>query len=198
MKTSPKTLIAALLLVGGVGVFVYTLARATIAPENEPEAAIQPVSKQVAVGGDLPVRLRIPRLNLDAHIQYVGIAKSGAMAVPSNFTDVAWYKAGTVPGFVGSAVMDGHVDNGLALPGVFKHLSDIAVGDEIDVVTASSSVRRFVVSEIATYPYQAVPTELLFNRADQARLNLITCEGVWIAGQKTYDERLVVYGVIKS
>src|SRR4051812_23415107 len=93
-------------------VFVATLARATLYYENEaeltqPKAAnsAHPVPKAEAT----PFRLRIPAINVDAKIQSVGLGKSGNMAVPSNYTDAAWYRDGPAPGQLGSAVIDGHV-----------------------------------------------------------------------------------------
>src|SRR6185503_17165796 len=107
------------------------------------------------------------------------------MGTPSNFTDVAWYKYGTVPGQVGSAVIDGHVDNGLALAGVFKHLTDIKNGADVYVITKEGTKIHFVVQDIQSYPYKSVPTTLLFNQKDRARLNLVTCAGTWVPGDKT-------------
>lgn len=121
------------------------------------------------------------------------------MGTPSNFTDVAWYKYGPVPGALGSAVIDGHVDNGLALAGVFKHLVDIKIGDRVTTVTRDGSQLQFAVVAIETYPYQDTPSSTIFATAtDTARLNLITCEGTWVPGGKTYDHRLVVYTQLVS
>ena len=111
---------------------------------------------------------------------------------PNNFTDVGWYKLGVIPGQPGSAVIDGHVDNGLDLAGVFKHLSDIKVGDDIYVVNRAGVQTHFVVSEIDSYDYQNVPTDLIFNQSGPAQLHLITCQGDWVSGGDTYDHRLVV------
>lgn len=176
-------------------VFATTLARAVLyVPSGEVVSstleAMAPA--RTALPSDLPQRLRIPTLSINATVQRVGIGKSGAMAVPTNFTDVAWYRLGTVPGVAGSAVMDGHVDNGLALAGVFKHLGEITVGDDVYVDTATSTL-HFVVTDIENYPYKDVPLEKVFLQHDTARLNLITCEGAWVQGEKTYDHRLVVY-----
>jgi LPXTG-site transpeptidase (sortase) family protein len=174
-------------------VFATTLVHATIyAPEDTAVVATSsvPVVAQLAY----PKRLQIPALSIDANVQYVGINGKGNMGVPNNFTDVAWYKDGTVPGQLGSAVIDGHVDNGLGLDGVFKHLSDIKIGDDIYVETADQqNVMHFVVDDIELYPYKDVPTDLVFNQTDAARLNLVTCDGAWVKGDKTYDHRLVVY-----
>jgi sortase A len=180
-------------------VFGATMVRALLyAPESEVPA---PGMAEDAPIEDVPEsshpdRLIIPRLDIDTDIQYVGVTASGNMGVPSNFTDVGWYKYGTVPGQRGSAVIDGHVDNGLGLAGVFKHLEDLDVGDDVFIETKGGSRLRFVVTEVATYGYKEVPGDMLFERADARRLNLITCGGSWIKAEKTYDERVVVYTVL--
>lgn len=195
MRVGLRLFIAIIMLAAGV-VFVTTLVRATLyAPEHEVAsstlAALAPARQ--ATEGELPERLRIPALDVSAYVRHVGINEKGLMATPGNFTDVGWYKYGAVPGFVGSAVMDGHVDNALALDGVFKRLGDLQVGDEIFVDTASSTQLRFVVEEVALYKASEVPAERLFNAKDAARLNLITCAGDWAEDQEGYDKRLVVY-----
>lgn len=196
------TIIAILAIVIGAGVFTFVLVHAVwFAPDAQvtDSAITPPASTATAVAaGDKPVRLLIPSLGVNANVQDVGIAASGNMAVPSNFTDVAWYRYGPVPGEVGSAVMDGHVDNGLSLAGVFKHLSDIKVGDDIYVKNQNGQTLHFKVSDIELYPYKSVPTDQIFNPKDTARLNLITCDGTWVQGQRTYDHRLVVYSVLQQ
>lgn len=195
MRLDRKKLAALLVLGLGAGIFALTLLQATVLPAAEEEGPRPPgaIAASEAAPADAPVRLRIEKLGVDAKVQHVGVAKSGNMAVPTNYTDVGWYRYGTAPGFLGSAVMDGHVDNGLALPGVFKRLSDLRPGDELVVEAASGAERRFAVVDVETYNYKEVPKEKLFTRTDAAWLNLITCDGTWIAGERTYDRRLVVY-----
>ncbi len=181
-----------LLTVGGVAIFAWTIINSTIiAPQEAPGPA--PATQSVVVQGDVPVRLTIPTLNIDAKVQQVGLTKAGAMGTPSNFTDVAWYKYGVAPGEVGSAVIDGHVDNALSLAGVFKHLADIQKGDDVYVATKSGEKLHFKVTDIEIYPYTDAPTNLIFEQKDAVRLNLITCDGTWIQGAHSYNERLVVY-----
>jgi len=172
-------------------IFITTTIRALwYAPEVEVPIA---ADIQEAAAGDVPSRLRIPALGIDAHVQQVGINASGNMATPNNFTDVGWYKYGPPPGFQGSAVLAGHVDNGLGLSGVFKKLNELSVGDEIQVENKNGERMDFRVVEIQTYPHDKVPNHILFARDDAARLNLITCEGDWLQSERTYDKRLVVY-----
>ncbi len=142
---------------------------------------------------NLPSRLIIPSLKINANVQYVGINDKGNMGTPKGFTDVAWYQPGIVPGQIGSAVIAGHVDNAIALDGVFKHLSDLKVGDDVYVEARDGNKTHFVVSEVKLYPYQSVPAPLIFGQRDTSRLNLISCAGTWLKDVKTYDQRLVVF-----
>lgn len=196
MKSFTRSIVW-LIVIAALAVFIVTLANATIfSPGSEITA---PNSVQATTNippKEQPDRLLIPRIGVDAHIQYVGVAKSGNMAVPTNYTDVGWFREGTVPGQVGSAVIDGHVDNGLSLAAVFKHLSELTVGDDIYIQTKDGSKLHFKVQEVAGYPYNGVDLQKLFNRTDAPRLNLITCEGTWIPSKKMYDGRHVVYAVL--
>ncbi len=181
--------------------FVWIAVRALwYAPDTEIAVPSQSVAiSSTSTTSSEPVRLLIPSLNINANVQDVGITKSGAMGTPSNFTDVAWYKYGPMPGAPGSAVIDGHVDNGLALAGVFKHLADIKIGDNVTVVEKDGSQKQFVVTDIKSYPYQNTPSNIIFDHnTDGAHLNLITCEGAWVPAGKTYDHRLVVYTKLTS
>lgn len=172
-------------------IFVSTLAQVLWQPTDSQLTV--PQSGLVVASSSPPVRLLIPSLNIDAAVQEVGVTARGNMGVPSNYTDVGWYRWGPAPGAKGSAVIDGHVDNGFGLSGVFKKLSELQKGDSVYVTTREQVTLHFVVTGIERYPYESAPTELVFSRQDKARLNLITCEGRWVAADKTYNQRLVVY-----
>lgn len=143
----------------------------------------------------LPARLLIPKLEIDANVQRLGITKNGNMAAPNNFTDVSWYKLGTLPGQTGSAVISGHEDNAVSLDGVFKHLEDLELGDDIYVVDEGGQKLQFRVIDKKVLPYNLTGPELenIFHQSDKARLNLITCAGDWVQSIKTNDKRLVIY-----
>ena len=192
-----------LVTLAAAGVFLFVLVHAVwYAPEEEGAAVAPPSSSGsstptvIASAKDVPVRLSIPSINVDTNIQDVGIGKTGNMAVPSNYTDVGWYRYGTLPGVVGSAVIDGHVDNGFGLDAVFKHISDLKPGDDIYLQAQSGEELHFVVEDVETYAAADVPLQELFTRADKARLNLITCAGQWEPDQDAYDHRTVVYAVL--
>ena len=151
------------------------------------------LAEKLRVVGAPPERIIIPSIGVNAYVQKVGINHKGDMGIPSNFSDVGWYKYGPLIGNAGSAVVAGHVDNALALDGVFKHLGELVPGAKIKIVTEKGQTVRFVVYDIQTYLYDNVPTELVFKKDDDAYLNLITCGGKWLGEKHSYDQRIVVY-----
>ncbi len=191
-----KLKIAALtFLVIGAAIFILTLIKGLLyVPEREmslkfAEAGVFDQKDQ----NNFPERIIIPKIDLDAHIEQVGLTFKGNMGTPKNFLSTGWYKYGTIPGSLGSAVIDGHVSDGFNLPGVFSDLHELQVGDDIYVRTNSDRMLHFVVVDVKSYPYKEVPREELFNKADAPRLNLVTCEGDWLGEEETAEKRLIVY-----
>lgn len=156
---------------------------------------VPPSLEQVEWIPELPVRLVIPTLGVDATVQYVGLDSSGSgeMAVPSNFTDVGWYKDGVRPGMDGSAVIAGHY-NGKGVPeAVFYNLQTLHVGDEIVIMSERRVEDIFTVVEVRSYEYDEAATEVFQSSDGIARLNLITCGGQWLSEEQRYDKRTVIF-----
>ncbi len=197
MRVRRNSIFAVVLIVAGVLLAGVVIVRAVW---HDPDTEIQLPSNIAAsvASSSPPRRLRIPTLGIDAAVQRVGINAKGNMAVPSNFKDVAWYKYGAAPGDEGSAVIDGHVDNGLSLAGVFKNLHNVQVGDEIEITAEDGTVLNFKVRETADYAYNNAVTENVFKAPGKHQLVLITCEGTWIPASKTYDHRLVVFADLEA
>lgn len=156
--------------------------------KTPPTIAQPTIVVRPAINHDFPVAVRVPAISLNTSVIPIGLTATGAMDVPSGKTLlVGWWKDGATPGDKGSAVFDAHVF------AAFQNLSKVQKGDDIYVVMHSGTLIHFVVEEVALYALDAVPRDTLFNRADSARLNLITCAGSFVADQNTYDHRLVVY-----
>ncbi|MDB5224586.1 MAG: peptidase sortase [Candidatus Adlerbacteria bacterium] len=191
--TTNKAVLAATLvsaaLFGAILVHATVYAPDDYAPPNVAAATSSPID---------PVRISIPSLSIDAAVQHVGINTKGNVGTPNNFTDVAWYQGSVAPGALGTAILDGHVDNGLQLAGVFKHLADITVGSDIYISAKNGTRLHFKVRDIVNYPYTAVPMADMLAQDLRPEIALITCEGAWVAGEKTYDHRLVVYATLAS
>jgi LPXTG-site transpeptidase (sortase) family protein len=144
------------------------------------------------VSSDVPQRLIIPAIGINANVQRTGVSKKGTMAVPTNYTDVGWYRYGSVPGESGSAVMAGHLDNGFGLSAVFKHLADLNAGDDVYVKDASGEMLHFKVRKVELLDPTS-STQEIFASSNSSHLNLITCEGDWIPSKKMYSGRRVVF-----
>lgn len=137
-----------------------------------------------------PVRLRIPKLQLDAPVVPVGRTSTGEMAAPEGRHDVGWYSYGYLPGVLGNATLAAHSwhEEG---EGAFSRLQDLVKGDTIEVETKTKQL-RFIVAHARSYPQTAQGLTEVFGPSDTARLNLVTCIGTWDEAAKRYEERLVV------
>ncbi len=140
-----------------------------------------------------PVRLLIPKINVDAKVEHLGLTSTGAMDVPRGPDNVGWYEPGTMPGAVGSSVMDGHASWRDNIPAVFDNLGELRVGDKIFVESENGTIVTFVVTRTKIYKSDADTTEVFNSTDGKAHLNLITCTGLWdeVAGSST--DRLVVF-----
>lgn len=142
----------------------------------------------------LPVRLKIPSIDVYASIENVGVTSEGAMEIPSNSVDVGWFNLGPRPGEEGNAVIAGHVDGESGATGVFVNLHKLKKGDKLYVEDSLGTVKTFVVSESRVYdPGYA---EEVFSAKDGVHLNLVTCDGVWDGTKKSYTKRLIVFADI--
>jgi LPXTG-site transpeptidase (sortase) family protein len=148
----------------------------------------QPGHQSVGV----PVRLKIPKIGVDAVVEDVGLTPDGSMGVPERLTDVAWYKLGPRPGQQGSAVIDGHRSSKQWMPGVFDNLHDLHPGDYLYVEDDRGATITFRVRESRIYDPDANAGDV-FSQSDGVHLNLITCDGAWNETQKSFSKRLVIF-----
>jgi sortase (surface protein transpeptidase) len=163
------------------------------APSATPDQALAQARAIVAAAAP-PMRLLVPSINVNAPVEPVGLDAQGRMAVPSQASNVAWFKLGATPGDVGDAVIAGHLD-WTSGPAVFWYLGRVRKGDTITVVRADGSSVQFVADTSITVPYDA-STDLLFTRDGPPSLTLITCAGAWDRQRGTYLQRLVVHATL--
>jgi len=159
---------------------------------SKPSRTYEQLQQEQASPG-LPVRLRIAGINVDAAVEYVGLTPAGAVGIPKDPDNAAWYELGPRPGEVGSAVITGHVNWYYGATGVFADLHKVKPGDEIVVQDDKGASISFVVRESRNYDAAADATDVFFSNDGKAHLNLITCEGVWDSNAHQYTKRLVVF-----
>ena len=139
-----------------------------------------------------PVRLIIPKIGLDAAIEYVGLTGDHAMAAPSGPDTVGWYKLGPRPGNRGSAVIDGHSGYADGKAAAFDDLPELGKGDTLYIEDASGRLASFIVRKTQLYARDANAAEV-FAPTSSRRLNLITCTGSFDVAAGTHSQRLVVF-----
>jgi LPXTG-site transpeptidase (sortase) family protein len=142
-------------------------------------------------GPIVPVRLRIPALNIDTDVEELGLY-NGAMDVPTNIWNAGWLKTGVRPGETGNAVIDGHKDSvhGTA---IFWELGKLKPGDKIYVSDQGGNELTFEVRQVKSYTLKDIPLDQIFGPSGEKQLNLISCDGRFVRDQHTYDRRVVVY-----
>jgi sortase A len=145
------------------------------------------------VNSGLPMRLKIPAINVDTAIEYLGLTSDGAMAVPEGPTDVAWFDLGPRPGESGSAVIAGHEGWKDGIAAAFDDLHKLQKGDKVYVEDETGAVTAFIVRAVGTYDENGNAAAVFSSDDGKAHLNLITCEGIWNAATKSYSDRLVVF-----
>ncbi|MBI2630962.1 class F sortase [Candidatus Nomurabacteria bacterium] len=209
MKTNKKYLVTAIIILAFL-VFAIILSNAIFyAPSDEiplplasvsvtgkiPETSSSSIKTAEKISEGYPAVLSIPAIKVRAKVEQVGITSKGNMATPRIFRNVGWYKYGAIPGDLGSAVIAGHVDNGLGLGAVFSRLSELKQGDDIYITTDENKTLHFIIAGSEVYDFNAKAPEI-FRGKDGKILRLITCTGTWLKEYRTRDKRLVVSAVL--
>lgn len=171
----------------------------SVSVESSPAPEIFPV-EVVAVEEISPVEVAMPlalsidSVGVEALVESVGVL-DGGMAVPSLPEYVGWYEFGARPGEAGSAVFAGHVNRKDRPEAVFTNLKNVQIGDVVQVVNSDGELLEFLVDEIKSYPFDADASEVFSSDDGLARLNLITCDGVWNPVLRSHESRLVIFTI---
>jgi len=153
----------------------------------------QITTQQPSVAPGIPTAISIPKINVHAVVESVGMDAQGRMDIPHTAEDTAWFSPGYKPGMNGSAVIDGHLDKVTGAPAVFWNLKLLSAGDHIVINENNGKTYTFAVDRIMRYPYNSFPIKEVFSVSQTPRLNLITCNGTWDKNTRNYSDRLVVY-----
>ncbi|MFZ2125250.1 MAG: class F sortase [Candidatus Saccharimonadales bacterium] len=141
----------------------------------------------------LPIRLKIPAINVDTTITYAGITPDGLMDITKDPNVVAWYELGPRPGQLGSAVIAGHYGWMDEKAAIFNKLHTLSAGDEIFVVDSRGLTTAFVVTRSQKYNPDADAADVFKSNDGKAHLNLVTCNGTWDNAKQSYSNRLVIF-----
>lgn len=160
-------------------------------PSSTAESVV--IEKKLIKPG-LPRQLIIPSININATIDYVGLASDGAMDIKPNPMIVAWYMLGPRPGEEGSAVIAGHygwTENGA--PAIFNNIQKLNKGDKLSIIDQKGQSINFKVRGVRKYKPDSDATTVFHSNDGKSHLNLITCNGVWVNDKQSYSNRLVIF-----
>jgi len=194
-----------LLLVIFSGLTLFAVLFLYLSPQGSSQIGSAPLTASIGtlqeiVGSDLligqaglPVRLKIPSIHVDVSVEYVGLTSDGAMDVPKERANVAWFTPGARPGESGSAVVAGHYGWKNGEGSAFDNLYKLRKGDKIYIEDNKGDIISFVVRESRRYDPKADASDVFDSSDGKSHLNLITCEGKWDTVSKTYSQRLVLF-----
>lgn len=139
-----------------------------------------------------PVRIRIPRVGVDAAIDPLELDRKGVLPAPDSTTRTGWWHAGPEPGERGPAVIVGHVDS-LHGPGVFFRLDELDRTDRVFVDRADGSTAVFAVERIEQHGKDSFPTEAVYGDTRRPTLRLITCGGTFNDREGRYRDNVIAF-----
>ncbi|MDK1359226.1 class F sortase [Arthrobacter sp. zg-Y1219] len=176
-------------------------AAAPASPAPSPTAAtptaaapidIRPAVPEPAVSIPRPVRVQVEGTGIDLEVIPGGVEANGAMALPDNHDQAAWYRYGPAPGAEeGSSVLAAHVDSRTEqLP--IAGLKDVPAGTVVTVTREDGSVLRYAAEGVDHIAKKSLDGHRLFDRTGEPRLKLVTCGGQWLEAQDDYEDNVVL------
>ena len=184
MRRSPLLAVGFILTVLGVALFLQGMQRDVEAAGTTFGLAVpswigRNASVPPAPVGDAAstLRLRIPAIGLDRPMSGQGLSRDGI--IDPDPGSVMWFDGAdrVTPGDKGTAVIAAHVSVE-GKPDVFANLSEVGVGDTVDVTNTDGTVSHFVVKTATAMPKSRVTTDQAVwgPNARTLRLAILTCD----------------------
>ena len=152
------------------------------APAADPPAAVAPPE----------LRIRIPAIGVSAPVDPMGLNADGTLEVPRDFARAGYYAGRAVPGEIGPAIVEGHVDSKRG-SAVFYRLKDLRPGDQVIFDRVDGGPVTFVVDHLEQHGKNAFPTEAVYGPTPDATLRLVTCAGGFNHAIGHYRDNLIVF-----
>jgi len=183
--------------------FVPLQATPTRTPTPSPTDAPTPTPSPTPFNGAI-ARFKIPRFNVDAGIETIGVLPDNTLDSPHNPRNVGWYDLPAFgvgkPGFGGNVLFSAHVDYYPNILGPFNKLAKLELDDEVAVVMENGIAYTYRVISRDQYSLAEIRMgEIMAAKArppDREWITMITCGGEFTplspGGPGTYGSRVVV------
>lgn len=178
-----------------------TVASSHSGPADRPAAthrsgtAEPPAAAPAVTAVQVPVRLLIPAIGVNAPVLPTGVQAGGALAIPPDPADVGWWAGGGFPGEpTGAVVLVGHINSAVSGPGALLRLQDVRPGTTV-TVTAAGHAYRYRVVALRAYAKTSLPVTAIFGQQVTARLVVVSCGGPFDPTTGHYLDNIVAYAV---
>lgn len=141
-----------------------------------------------------PKKIFIESLGIKVDIVSVGVDSDGYLETPENWKEVGWYRKSSRPAEKGNLILNGHYDDNTGSPAAFWQLKNIKLDDKVTVLDSYGKSYDYRVVDFYYIEVDDPERLKVFESkdSDKSAMTLITCGGVWISGEGTYNKRLVV------
>lgn len=155
-----------------------------------------PFAKMLAPLYTDAVRVQFPTQNADLSLVSVGVATDGTLETPHEWLIGGWYNKGARPGELGNMIINAHYDDNMGRPAGFWSLKNLKIDDKVVVQDSYGKSYEYKITATKYVGINDPERTLVFEdpKDNKAIVTLITCGGVWLPGQATYNKRLVVVG----
>lgn len=140
-----------------------------------------------------PIKLIIPSQNVELSVVAVSRSEDGVMETPKSWNLAGWYKGSSKTLEEGNIIINGHYDDNYGRPAAFWKLKNLRLDDTVRIV---DEFNRPVDYKVTSTYYIAIDDPDRFKVYDSEEgkqsLTLITCGGVWLPGESTYNKRLII------
>ena len=141
--------------------------------------------------GEQPVEVRIGAVKVVAKTETLETV-DGAMQDPTTADRIAWYKDSSRLGIDGNVVLAGHLNYWGVPEGVFYHLAEVEVGDDIVITGDKGGLYYYRVTWVEQVDASSAEIDDVVGPTDENSVTLITCGGTWNAKVQEYSQRTVV------
>lgn len=176
---------------------------ATLGIATEKQVEETPVSTQemadYKVAASQPRVIRIPKLGIEARIKPVQQAYGGEPVITPNIYDAGWLETSALPGTNGVAVING-AKAGPTKVGIFNTLSNLSVGDEIQIEMGNGKQIKYSVVGSEQFEANEVNMDVVRKPAiaGAGGLNLLTNTGRFNVKTNRFESRTLITAVIRN
>jgi len=161
--------------------------------KSKNNVAVQVEASNEKTALKIPTQIIIPKINVDAAIESVGLTPQGEVGATEGPINAAWFNLGPVPGEIGASIIDGHSGWKDGTPAIFDNLHNLTEGDKIYIKNQKGDTITFIVRSLQIYGKNENTSSIFISNDGLAHLNLITCAGSWNKNKKSSYDRLVIF-----